>query len=293
MLYRLLTYNYPPQYNQVLIRAINEHWYYLAFCLILLPLNLSLETLKWQAITHKTEQLSFSKALKSVLAGFSTGFISPNRLADFVGRALYLSPVKRPAVLVLSVINGVSQNVVIAFSALIAFVFAGGKFALNMHYTVYFVCAVLLLFVAIYSLLPRVAAVVKHKYLQAFFQGIALLNGADLLKIASLSLLRYAVFCVQFYAILRFFGIGIAPVQAFWAIPFYYFFVSFTPSFAFAEATVRSSYALLILAQFAPHDAPLLAFSGFGIWLINFIAPMLLFFVFSFFRNAKKHHLSV
>ena len=88
------------------------------------------------------------------------------------------------------------------------------------------------------------------------------------------SFIRYAVFCIQFYFMIRFFSIELTPWQALIAIPTSYLFVTFTPSLAFSEAAIRSSYAVLIIGTFSGQVVNI-ALAGVCIWVINFVIPML------------------
>jgi len=90
----------------------------------------------------------------------------------------------------------------------------------------------------------------------------------------AISLLRYLVFCFQFFLMLRFFGVQLELWQALIAIPANYLFVTFTPSVAFSEAAVRSSYAVLFIGAFSGQVVGI-ALAGMCIWMVNFVFPML------------------
>jgi hypothetical protein len=62
--------------------------------------------------------------------------------------------------------------------------------------------------------------------------------------------------------------------QALIAIPTNYLFVTFTPSVAFSEAAVRSSYAVLVIGFFSSNIVGI-ALAGMCIWMINFVIPMM------------------
>ena len=74
---------------------------------------------------------------------------------------------------------------------------------------------------------------------------------------------------------LRFFGVNLAPIQALIAIPANYLFVTYTPSIAFSEAAVRSSYAILFIGAFSTQLVGI-ALAGVCIWVVNFILPLFL-----------------
>ena len=78
--------------NFNLIEAFNQSfsWSQIPFLLIaifMLPLNILLETSKWRILIQQfQENFSFQEALKSMLCGSFFGFISPNRVGEFLGR---------------------------------------------------------------------------------------------------------------------------------------------------------------------------------------------------------------
>ena len=79
---------------------------------------------------------------------------------------------------------------------------------------------------------------------------------------------------------LLFMNVTLTPWQALLSIPTIYLLVTYTPSFAFSEAMVRGSYAILIFSAFSTNDAGM-ALASILLWCINYCLPMLVgsFFV--------------
>jgi len=94
------------------------------------------------------------------------------------------------------------------------------------------------------------------------------------MQIMLISLGRYVVFCTQFFFMLRFLGVDLSMEQALISIPTSYLFVTFTPSFAFSDVAVRSSYAVLVIGVFSGQVVSI-ALAGACIWLVNFVIPLL------------------
>ena len=252
---------------------------WLALVLILLPVNLFLESCKWKLLVSKTEIISARTAFKAVLAGFSTGFITPNRTGEFAGRVLYLEKSNRSAGVFYAVLNSLTQNLVLAFaglpSALYFFLFINQDNPLNYGYYLVFVTITAISLVILYFLIPFFARMKFWKRVITFSDEIRAFRFHDLFRTLIISLFRYLVFCTQFYAMLLFFGIDIEPWQALIAIPANYLFVTFTPSLAFSEAAIRTSYAVIFIGAFSTQLAGI-AFAGATLWLINFGVPVLL-----------------
>lgn len=289
--YKLYSYNYPENFWQLLAQSFSANAHYFWFCILLLPFNLSAETLKWKTLTNKTEKIKFSAALQSVLAGFSTGFISPNRTAEFVGRAIYFEPRNRASIITLSICNGIIQNLVIGAIGLLAIILASKKLptyiSFNSSYLILASTVLIVLGIAMLFTLPKIAKKASSKsLLKSFFNGLSMLSQTQIMLAIGYSCIRYLIFCIQFFLMLQFLAINISFNEALWAIPAYYFLVSFTPTIAFGELTVRSAYAIIVLSSLAPHNAALLAFAGFAMWLINFATPMILFYLIQLQKNV-------
>lgn len=96
LVYKLAHVEY---WNELKISFLNpeiQRFVYFAAILFLMPLNWAIETAKWQLLLSGTVSQSFGDALKSVLAGLNTGFVTPNRIGEFAGRILLLPPPTAP-----------------------------------------------------------------------------------------------------------------------------------------------------------------------------------------------------
>lgn len=257
--------------------SVNQcFWLLLVFAL--LPLNIFIEAAKWKKIVEKTETIPFRKAMNAVLAGFATGFVTPNRIGDMAGRMLYVSPQNRKITAFYSLLNSFTQNYSIAlvgFPLAVCYFFIVKNSAYNSELYFVLVAVFILVFTLIYFFTPKIVLICnKHNKLNVL-KGFSDYKIADLLHIIGYSVLRFLVFCFQFFALLQFFKVDLSLFEAFVSIPTSYLFVTFTPSLAFSEAAIRSSYAVLIIGFFSDNIAGI-AFAGFLLWIINFVLPMLI-----------------
>ena len=251
---------------------------WLLVVIVLLPLNLFLESEKWRLIVSKTEVISHANAFKAVLAGFASGFFTPNRTGEFLGRIVFMQKTHRKIGVAYSVINSLTQNMILVVcglpAAIVYYIVVKKHITPDIELYLYAITCILLLLLIFYFTLPVLAKTKIWRRYLAFSSDISLYSHKDLAQILSFSLMRYALFCTQFYAILYFFGVELEWWQAFIAIPANYLFVTFTPSLAFAEAAVRSSYAVIFIGAFSQQLAGI-AFAGFALWFVNFGIPML------------------
>lgn len=277
--YKLITFN---DYDSLFthfqnLTAFKSGW--LVLFVSLFPFNIISETLKWQKLVSDTYPVSFKQSIKAVFAGFTTGFFTPNRLGEPAGRILFLPEVHRKPGIILSYVSGFVQTYIIAIAGLpAALYFFGQHYSNTGSYDNFYLSVSILLIVAstaFYFFLPKIASLAFIKKRTVLFEGVATQSKKNLLAVMLFSLIRFTIFCVQFYAVLHFFGVGIPVNDAFIAIPASYFFVTFTPTMAFSEVTVRSSYAVFFIGAFSDQTAGI-AFAGFVIWLLNSGLPMLI-----------------
>jgi hypothetical protein len=278
LLYHLLTFDQYELLLQLLRENAVEHKWWLAGVLLLLPLNQYTEALKWKTMTRHVEKISLSTALKSVLAGAATGFITPNRLGDIVGRTRMLSPENRNRALSLAITGSVTQNLAIVLPGIPALIFflqnAGSSFiAADSGVLLYYSLIATLLMISIPIIIILIRKNKQHKlpvWLSALDSG----RMADLLPVFLLALLRYSISCLQLWMILQFAGISLTPAEALKSIFVSYLFITFTPSFALSEGIVRASVAMFFIGFYAGNN-PAIALAGAGLWLINVVLPVL------------------
>jgi hypothetical protein len=279
--YKLLSFN---QYDALATQweqmPFSQLWW-LVGVLTLIPLNWYLEALKWKMLTSGVQKITLTESIKAVLAGISTGFFTPNRIGELVGRVAFLDSGNRKSGVTLSIVNSLTQNIVMAMcgipACILFFAITNGILKPDLIQFLLILPISILIFGLIYFSLPRWSRQLKKSRLtekiKSFTNCLSSYNRKDLLQIMGISLFRYIVFSSQFYFMLRFFSVELTPWQALISIPTSYLFVTFTPSLAFSEAAVRSSYAVLVIGVFSTSIVSI-ALSGVCIWALNFIIPM-------------------
>ena len=280
--YKLFTFQqYEELASQLTQLPLSRAWW-LTGVFTLLPLNWYLESLKWEMLTSRVQKINTSTSIKAVLSGITTGFFTPNRVGELVGRVAFLDPSNRKAGITMSLLNSLSQNIVMALcgipACILFFIHTAGYMQPDI---IHFVCITMIGILTLgllYFTLPRWSRQLKTGKssfsIRTFTDCLSGYTLKELLKIIGVSLIRYVVFCTQFYFMLRFFNIELTPFQALMAIPTTYLFVTFTPSLAFSEVAIRSSYAVLVIGAFSGQIVNI-ALAGVCIWAVNFIIPML------------------
>ena len=279
--YKLITFHqYEDLSAQWTQMPLSRVWW-LAGVFTLLPFNWFLESLKWEMLTFRVQKINIATSVKAVLSGISTGFFTPNRVGELVGRIAYLEPANRKAGITMSLVNSLTQNIVMALcgvpACILFFIQPTQVLQPDRAQYIWMIISGILILGLVYLLLPGISRYIGKSNvsstLKAFTDCLSGYTLKELLRTIGISLVRYVVFCVQFYFMLRFFQIELTPAQAFMAIPTTYLFVTFTPSLAFSEAAIRSSYAVLVIGTFSGQVVNI-ALAGICIWAINFILPM-------------------
>lgn len=231
-----------------------------------------------------------SVAIKSVLAGICSGFFTPNRIGDMVGRISYFPPSEQKAGITLSIVNSLTQNIVVLLygipAAIAFFFYVSSGLEQAISWSLLSLAVLLLFLLLFYFQLPRISNHGRLKKIRRFTDCITTYSTSDLLLIIFLSLLRYIVFSSQFLFVLYFFGVELMLWQATIAILAYYLFVTFTPAFAFSEIAIRGSYAVFFVGAFSTNTIGIVT-AGVTIWIINTIAPMIIGSVFLLSNNKK------
>jgi len=253
-----------------------ENCMWLMAVVFLLPFNWLIEALKWKRVCRYIENFKLSIAFRAVLAGASSGFVTPNRIGDIVGRMNFLQPKNRKSAVSMAAINSLTQNIAILLPGIpLAILFFLQQQTTTQSSTyLLFLLAILLLFSITLLVLPRIAIRIKNQKLQPFFSGLTNYTIIDMAVITGWSLLRFFVFSMQLFLMLRFLEVELTAAQALTSIPFTYLLVTFTPSFAFSEAVIRGSWAVFVIGSFAT-NTPGILMAGVGLWFINVIIPVI------------------
>ena len=236
----------------------------LILCILLMPLNMSLEAWRWRTLIP----MSWREAHRQVYYSKLAGLITPWRLGEYPARGVLMcesSTINHQSsitnrdlwsrVLSMGAIGSATMTFAIIATGLVAMIMANGKWQMENYYLlVAFVLFLLILALIFAPRLLRRWAVVSHR----------------LILISTLqSLVRLTCWCAQLYLVL--FALGAIyniqyPISN---LPIYYLLVTVTPNVPIAEVGVRGAWAILV---FGSMNA---AFAGVLLWVINTLLPCL------------------
>lgn len=262
--------------------------FWLAF--LLMPLNWSLEALKWKYLTKRLENFSFYTALKSVLAGTSITMLTPNRIGEYGGRIMYVKEENRIAAIPLTILGSMSQlfvTIVMGTAGLLLFRYvfhyddalfklipdlAGTILIYISLLTSLFLILIYLRVGFIIKLLLQIPVLKKFvKYLH-FLQEF---SRKELLRILFLSFLRYVVFILQYILLLKVMQVVIPVADCFWLLTIFYLVMTMAPTIGFTELPLRAAASVEIFQLYSSNVLGIQA-ASLSIWIINLVLPALI-----------------
>ncbi len=255
--------------------------------LLLMPLNWALESLKWKMVADTISPVTYKSAFTAVLGGIAAGFLLPNRVGEFAGKALMFPLRFFWQGIILSIFTSLAQ----LFITIIVGLFALWYFApLASHYLqiglqwTFLVIAIAgclgLLFV--YFNFQSISLIFRKS--KRIFKVLNTLSGISFklkIKILLMSLLRYFVFTIQNVLMLYMVGVDLPIIDLIFLISLMYFIMAAVPTFFITELPTRSSVMILLfIAYFELGNVGLpyalemrLLLVASVVWLINIILP--------------------
>jgi len=247
---------------------------------LLMLVNWGIEALKWRVLVREVERLSFVRAYTAVIGGTSIGLITPNRVGEFAGRVLFLRPEHRVRGAFATVLGSIAQFVVTVLVGALVLFFV----PLDMNgqepgalWPVVRWCALLIGAATVFlyfspGTLERVfLAIPWSRRWERHVRVLGVFGGARLTVVAGLSLLRYAVFTLQFAWLLH--AVGAVPWgAAFASVPVVFLVTTLVPTTALTELGVRGSAAESLITTGDPVGVVI---ASMLLWAVNIAAPAL------------------
>jgi hypothetical protein len=255
--------------------------YLILLQIILVIVNITLESKKWQILLQKVESVNFTTSIKMVLAGFSSGIFTPSKLGEPIGRLMMLPKNIWPKALILNYTGGILHSFIILACGIISVIYMWNSHAfLPFHSVLIYMAGITLfvVFMVITLIIFKDHALSVIKYFrweekwQEMWTAIKTLSYSQVLLTVFLSLLRYLVYSGQLAIFLYFFKNDIWSGYNILLIPIYYLTITAIPSFLLADVGIRNSIALLLFSQTMLPTPPILL-SVSTLWIINQALP--------------------
>ncbi len=249
-----------------------------------MPINWLTESYKWKFLLKKFEIINLKLAFRAVLSGISFALISPNRIGELVGRVFVLKNENREKAVFITAAGSLSQMMITVVLGSVAgiillYLYPEKLIGINSQ-NLFFVKIIsisvivfgfLLLFNLRYLVPVAEKLKVNVKFIQ-YIKPLTVYSSKDIIIVLCLSLLRYAVFSVQFVFLLYVFKTEITVAEAFIGIALTYFISSLIPVLTFLEIGIRGMAAVFFLGMFSP-DIPGILSATAVLWIINLAVP--------------------
>jgi len=279
----------------------------LAIVIFLMLINWSIEALKWKISIQKIQPVSFSRSFRAILSGVSFSVSTPNRIGEYLGRILYMEEGNRLRVISLTIVCSMSQLIITLFAGSIGLFFIRrtietgemmqGLDSFWLRVLQYGVLIVLLILTGLYFRLSLLINLVdklrnSHRY-SWLISSLKDVHATLLLKLLSLSAIRYIVFVVQYFLLFRLFEVDIEWGQCFWAVSVIFLVLAIIPTFAIAELGLRGKVSLQLIELFSKNSLGI-SITTATIWIINLVLPAiagsLLILSVKMFKNRNERN---
>jgi len=285
---------------QAFYQSLSITSFFLLFsAVVLVPVNLFFEVKKWHLLVNRFEEHSFSSAFLDILAGITGVFVTPAALGDYAARILRISSENNWKAIWSNFVNSLSLNIIVIFSGLAgSMVLIFNRFELDKGIWYFSVITGILLaaffvilFFNLHWLKPLFSRLAKKKYWSRVFMSydsVSDISKTLQLKVLVLSFLRYAVFVLQYYLMLKLWGIPGHAVLLVSAVSTIYMMQTVMAVPPVLYWLVRGELALLILGNFTSHGVFILA-ATFSLWVLNQAIPAAIGWVILMRTNISKY----
>ncbi len=260
---------------------------WLAGAVGLAVVNLWVEAFKWKTTFRDVFTMAGGMAWKGVFLGAAVSFFMPNRLGEYSARVLVMPSRLRLAGLGGSFLNSTAVGLVT--------VIWGGMAAWHAFVTLPAPASWPALspptggqWLGIGAMAVPAAAFICMRYLPAWARRIAaqwkqaeptirpVFSWGVMGRVALLTVVRFAVYCLQLYLLLRAAGVHLPVSSAVWMIPAFFFWTSVLPTFAAIDVPVRVMIGIWLFLPLAPSaSVTAVVWASTILWLINVVLPIL------------------
>ncbi len=272
----------------------------LIIVLLLMPLNWMAEAEKWRQFVHRYEHFPRRKAFLAVMTGVSFSLFTPNRVGEYGGRMLYVHPRNQWRAVVANLVGNFCQFMVLTGIGGIGSMYIIHRFSIvdtnigNLLIGVAIAGSVFMLW-CYYHIQIVIDIIKRLRFIQPFLPWLRQLNlgvirqfsSADLTDILRWALIRFCIYSVQYYLLLRFFGIDPGLISAFAGISALFLLQTSIPLPPVAGLVARGNMAVLLWEQFGANEIAALA-ATFSLWVINLVIPALIGTFSFFYVNISK-----
>ncbi len=268
------------------IQALVHNWnekglLALSFVLLLMIVNWTIEGIKWRLLLKGTENFSLLRSLQSVLTGVAVSLITPNRIGEYMGRILYLRNVNKLQGVTVTIIGSFAQLIVTGFLGLTGLVYYIMNIKQSLWLAILLISSILLcvaltyFYFHLYKIIEWTSGISFLKKAKTYIEIVKRFDKKQLLRILFLSTLRYLVYTLQFFILLKLFLVEANALDLICTICLIFWAMAIVPTIAIAEIGIRGETALFFLLPLSANQLGIVS-STMLLWFINLIIPALI-----------------
>lgn len=262
-----------------------RHIYLLILTIILVPINIYLEGVKWRIQLKPIENISYYKSFLSIFTGLTAGMFFPNRMGNFLGRIFMMENGDRIKAAMVTIVGGMAQMIATVSVGLIATIFFVNKYFVLLTISIILIVALLLLIYFNIHVLKYFQFLIPKKFKEKtkeYFDVFSLYDKKELLKILIISFLRYFIYTFQFVLLIWAFNIPLTYLNAMIPISFTYLLMMVIPFITITEIAIRGSVSILVFEKWfiingISNSLELMVFSASSLlWILNIAIPSII-----------------
>jgi hypothetical protein len=243
--------------------------------LALVPFNIVVEAQRWRTAMRGSERFGIRSAVKDVLAGWAAALLTPMRIGEIPGRAISVDKEHRWQALTAASLCALMLTLVIVSIGLWPTIIWGQLPQNDNNYYSAICIAIVLLWLLFRPICKFINRRTRFQWLKKMTEAGAEISPKDYLKTLALTIVRYGVFCIQLFLMIRVVGVVLTVDDAIICIPTYYLLVTITPSVSLADPGVRGAWAAVVFAAIT-NDTHLCVLAAVMLWMLNNFLPMML-----------------
>jgi hypothetical protein len=242
-----------------------------------MPLNLSIEGLKWKILASSAQPIRYIEALKSVLAGISLSVITPNRIGEYPGRIIYLKRKNSVRLISVAVLAAVAQFITLFSFGILGLVYYNIHFPGTWQKAILAVAIIMLIaIVFVFFRFEHWSRYIEHirwlKKLRTYGSIVRRFTLSEQFKVLGLSALRFVVFTTQYLLLLRWMNIPLSLTAGFCTASLFFWAIAVIPSIALAELGIRGKVGLFLFHSFSSNSLGIVT-ATLGLWGMNLVVP--------------------
>ena len=271
---------------------------FLVLVLVLMPFNWAVETFKWLQLIRGFSKIPYFKAFAAILSGITVSLVTPNRIGEYGGRVLLIEPEHNWKAVIATVVGNLSQFIVLCSCGTLGLIYFASRYLEWSEETstqllalgILLIAIALFFYLNIGMLVPLIQKIPYFKEKEGFLDQLLVLEHYSkqlLIKTLLLSLVRYTTYSLQYYLILRFFGLDIEFWTALSGIASIFLIQTSVPLPPLMGLLARGDIALFVWGYFTVNDISILA-ATFSLFIINLCIPALVGLAFIAEINVLK-----